>query len=65
MVNRFRKVLDKCIDEAQSSFIHGRMITDIVLLAYEILNMLRNKRMGKKGAFALKLYMSKVYDRVG
>lgn len=37
---------------------------DNILLAYEILNVYKWKRLGKRGHFALKLDMSKTYDRV-
>lgn len=37
---------------------------DNVLFAYEILHMLKQKRIGRKGSMALKLDLSKVYDRV-
>ncbi|KAA3470958.1 reverse transcriptase [Gossypium australe] len=64
IANKFQKALDYCIDPAQSAIVPGRLITDNVLLAYEILHSMRNKRMGKKGLMALKIDMSKTYDRV-
>ncbi|KAA3458179.1 reverse transcriptase [Gossypium australe] len=64
IANRFRSVLEKCIDKAQSTFVPGRLISDNVLLAYEILHMLKRKKFGKKGWMAVKLDMSKAYDRV-
>ncbi|KAH1114010.1 hypothetical protein J1N35_007388 [Gossypium stocksii] len=63
IANQLRGIIGKCIDNAQSAFVLGRLISDNVLLAYEILHMLR-KRLGKKGYMTVKLDMSKAYDRV-
>lgn len=64
LANRFRRVIGKCIDAAQSAFVPEKLIFDVVLLAYKILNTLKQKRMGKKGFMAVKLDMSKAYDRI-
>ncbi|KAH1106486.1 hypothetical protein J1N35_010254 [Gossypium stocksii] len=64
IANKLQKVLEYCIDLAQSTFVLSRLITDNVLLAYEILQSMKNKKMGKKGLMALKIDMNKAYDRV-
>lgn len=51
--------MEKCIDDAQSAFVPGRLISDNDLLAY-----VKWKKIGKKGQIAVKLDMSKTYDRV-
>lgn len=43
----------------------GRLISNNIVVVYEILNSLKNKRLGKTGSFALKLYMSKAYELSG
>lgn len=63
VTNRFQKVLDVFIEKSQSAFVPRRLISDNVLLAYE-LHTFSQKREGRKGLIALKLDMSKAYDRV-
>ncbi|KAA3484884.1 reverse transcriptase [Gossypium australe] len=64
IANRLQEFIGRCIDNAQSAFVPGRLISNNVLLAYEILHTLSQKRTGKKGFMAVKLDMSKAYDRV-
>jgi hypothetical protein len=64
LANRLQQVLNKCISIEQSGFISGRSITDNVLVASEIIHYLKCKNRGRKGEVALKIDISKAYDRV-
>jgi hypothetical protein len=57
-------VLSNIFLEEQSTFIPGRMITDNVLVAYECLHFMRKNRSKANAHYALKLDMTKAYDRV-
>ena len=64
LANRLKHVLSQIISPTQSAFVSGHPITDNVLVAYETLHAMQNRRKGKKGSLALKLDISKAYDRV-
>lgn len=64
LCNRLKRVLPGLVDKAQSAFISGRAIQDNILIAFETIHMMKNKRYGKKGDVALKIDISKAYDRV-
>jgi hypothetical protein len=57
-------VLNCIISPFQSAFIPGRLISDNILVAFEALHTMNGRLKGRKGFMALKLDMSKAYDRV-
>jgi hypothetical protein len=64
LANRLKLVVPDIISQTQSTFVSGRMITDNVLLAYEITHMMHNKKGVRDGLVAVKLDMRKAYDHV-
>lgn len=64
LANRLKGVIDQFISESQSAFILGRLISDNIMISYEIIHYTKRKTKGKIGRMALKLDMSKAYDRV-
>jgi hypothetical protein len=64
LAGRLRAILDDVISPSQSAFVPRHLILDNILIAYEITHFLLNKREGDLGYAALKLDMSKAYDRV-
>lgn len=64
LANRFPKILPGVISEEQSAFFPGRNVTDNFLVAFELLHYMKRKNNGMEGEVALKLDISKVFDRV-
>ena len=64
LANRLKQVLPNIISPIQGAFVPGHLITDNASLAYETLHTMNCKKKGKKGYMALKLDVSKAYDRV-
>ena len=64
IANRLKKIIPKLVSETQSAFMSERFISDNILIAFETLHHLKNRRKGKSSLMALKLDMSKAYDRV-
>ncbi|XP_042944508.1 uncharacterized protein LOC122278379 [Carya illinoinensis] len=62
--NRLKLILPYIIAQSQSAFIPGKMIMDNVIVAFETLHAMSTKGKGKQGYMAIKLDMSKAYDRV-
>ena len=57
-------MLPLLISENHSAFVSERLITDNVLVAFELMHYMDHKKGGKDGLMAVKLNMSKAYDRV-
>ena len=64
LANRLKKILPAIISDTQSAFANGRLITDNFLVAFETMHHISQKKLGSRGEMALKLDMSKAYDRV-
>ena len=64
LANKLKQVLPHIISPTQSTFVPGRLITDNVLVAYEAFHTMHGRKKGKTGTLAMKLDISKAYDRV-
>lgn len=64
LTSRFKNILPEIISPNQSAFVPGRMISDTIILTYEMIHFLQRKKSGWAGYAAIKLDMSKDYDRV-
>ena len=64
LANRLKKILPSLITEHQSAFAKDRLISNNIMVAFETLHHMKNHRSGRHGFMALKLDMSKAYDRV-
>jgi len=64
IANRLKKILPSIISDTQNAFVHGRLITDNVLVTFETMHHISQKKNGKFGEMALKLDRSKAYDRL-
>jgi hypothetical protein len=64
LANRLKPLLSHCISQEQSAFVEQRSIVDNVMIAAEIIHHMKCKTRGKMGEVALKIDISKAYDRV-
>ena len=64
IANRLKPIINSIISDDQSAFIADRLITDNILIAFKSLHHMKTQCLGKEGYMALKLDMSKAYDRV-
>jgi len=64
LANRLKTVLPQCISDNQSAFVPGRSILDNAMVAIEVLHFMKAKTRGEDRHVALKLDISKAYDRM-
>ncbi|XP_074318184.1 uncharacterized protein LOC141654978 [Silene latifolia] len=62
--NRLKKVMPFLVGDYQNGFVPGRNIGDNILLSHELLHHITKKRFGKRCLLAVKVDMSKAYDRL-
>ena len=63
LANRLKRILPSIITEHQSAFTKSRLISNNILVAFESLHSMQ-RHTGKDDYMAIKLDMSKTYDRV-
>ncbi|XP_013679317.2 uncharacterized protein LOC106383806 [Brassica napus] len=64
LCDRLKIVLPHIVSPAQGAFVAGRLISDNVLVAHEMVHGLRTNPLCKSEFIAIKTDMSKAYDRV-
>ncbi|KAG7551546.1 Reverse transcriptase zinc-binding domain [Arabidopsis thaliana x Arabidopsis arenosa] len=64
LCNRLKTFLPAIVSDTQGAFVSGRLISDNILLAHEMVHALRTNSKCDEDFMAIKTDMSKAYDRV-
>ncbi|EPS63383.1 hypothetical protein M569_11401 [Genlisea aurea] len=64
VANRLKPIMERIVSKEQAAFLSGRSITDNILLAYELNHSIKLARRQSKRYGALKLDVSKAFDRL-
>ena len=64
LANCLKNLLPHVVSESQSAFQTDKTISDNILVAFEMLHHMKIKKGGMRSFMAMKLDMSKAYDRV-
>ena len=64
IANRLKPILSKIISPTQSVFIPNRLVIDNVIIGYKCLHKIRHRKGRRNRLVALKLDISKEYDRI-
>lgn len=64
VANRLKKFMPEIISSNQSTFVSRCLIYDNVIIAYEALQSISTRMMGKEKYMAIKLDMNKAYDKI-
>lgn len=64
IVNRLNTTMNSIIHDAQSAFIKDRLITDNLMIAFEAFHSMQYGRINNTNYFALKIDLSKAFDKV-
>lgn len=64
IANRLKKMLPIIIYEARSGFVSNRLITYNAIIVFEVFHWIQKRRSGGENMMAIKLDMSKAYERV-
>uniref|UniRef100_A0A803QGD6 Reverse transcriptase domain-containing protein n=1 Tax=Cannabis sativa TaxID=3483 RepID=A0A803QGD6_CANSA len=62
--NRLKVVVHHIISKNQSAFIPGHLISDNIMITFEVMHYLKRKPKGKDGYMVLKLDLSEAYNRI-
>ena len=63
LANRLKRILAEVVNKSQSAFVAGRLISNNVMVAFETTHCINGRRKCKDPLMALKLDMSKAYNR--